>query len=119
MRLGGLAHDGDHLGVLGDRLHERHRARRTEPAAEGDELLGVEALVAEEDDLMVEEGAADLGDRGVRQAGREVDPETTAPQAPATRATETWSYGPPAGAAGTGMRADSAVLIPTSYGRTP
>ena len=32
---------------------------------------------------------------------------------------ETWRYGPPAGAAGTGMRVGSAVLIPTSYGGTP
>ena len=69
----GLAHDRDHLGVIGDRLDERHRAVRTEPAAERDLPVGREVLAAEEDDLVVEDGAADLGDHVVVEVGREVD----------------------------------------------
>src|SRR5690606_22935845 len=51
-----------------------HRARRPQPAAEPDLLLGVEVLAPEEHDLVVEEGPADLRHLGVVEVGGQVGP---------------------------------------------
>jgi hypothetical protein len=66
-------HDRDHLGVLGDRLDEGHRARRTEAAAECDLLRRGERLPACEHDTVVEDRAPDLGDDGVGDITGEID----------------------------------------------
>ena len=58
-------HDRDHLGMAGDRLDERHRAVRPEPAAERDLLFRRERLLAEEDHLVIEQRPPDLGDHVV------------------------------------------------------
>ena len=68
-----FAHDRDHLGVVGGRLDERHRAERAEAPAERDLLVGRESLPAEEEHLVVEDGAPDLGDHVVVEVCGEVD----------------------------------------------
>ena len=68
-----LAHHGDDLGVVGGRLDEGHRAERAEAAAERDLLVGREALAAEEQHLVVEDRAADLGDDVVVEVVGQVD----------------------------------------------
>ena len=50
-------------------LEERVHLEVAEPPGEGDVLRGGEVLVAEEDDLVVEQGLADLGDDLVGQLG--------------------------------------------------
>ena len=50
--------------------------------AERDELVGVETLVAEEDDLVVEKGPPHLGHFDVGESGREVDPRHDRPARP-------------------------------------
>ena len=68
-----VAHHCDHLGMVGDGLHERHRAVRAEPAAERHLLVGRERLAAEEHDAVVEHGPADLGHLRVVELARQVD----------------------------------------------
>ena len=48
--------------------------RLADATREGEELVGVELLVAEEDDEVLEPRAPDLGDDRVVEVGREVDP---------------------------------------------
>ena len=111
MLLGGLAHDRDHLGVIGDRLHERHRAGRSEPAAERDLLVGVRDWLAEEHDPVVEQRAADLRDHVVVEVGGEVDPARSPRRTrPAKRSTVMCRYSCPAGAAGTGISGISVAV---------
>ena len=74
LALGRLPHDGDHLVVLGDRLHEGHRAVGPEPPAERDLAVRSQPLVAEEHDAVVEDRAADLADRLVVEILGEVGP---------------------------------------------
>ena len=65
--------DRDDLGEAVDALHERVLHRLADAAGEREELVGLEDLVAEEHDEVLEPGAADLGDRLVgrgRSRGR-------------------------------------------------
>ena len=73
LRLRRLTDDRDHLGVIGGRLDERHRAERPEAAAERNLLIGAEALATEEHHVVVEHRASDLGDHVVAEVGREID----------------------------------------------
>ena len=65
--------DRDDLGEAVDALHERVLHRFADATGEGEELLGLEELVAEEHDEVLEPGPADLGHRLVGEVGREVD----------------------------------------------
>ena len=66
--------DRDDLGVAVEALDERVLHRLADAVREGEELVGPEDLVAEEDDEVVQPRASDLGDDRVVELGREVDP---------------------------------------------
>ena len=71
-------------GVSGNPFDERVLDGFAEAPAEGEELGGREALVAEEEDEVLEPCAADRRDRLLVELPTRSTPETSAPSAPAT-----------------------------------
>ena len=68
-----------HLGEAPLGRHERVHLEVAEVAAEGDVLVGRDVLVAEEQDLVVDEGLLELGEGRVVERLGQVEPVISAP----------------------------------------